>query len=185
MTAAKSIYYRLIAILVFPLALTGCFYSNSAHYLNYYGDSDDGGYSIGLDTSTYLMMIASDENPIPQLLRDLSKFSNPEISTRGDYTYIEDRSGASMEYFYDSYKCTNASAPRLVDCRYRISTDRFDFPGWSFDHKVYLKSNMRVVSSNAHRERTEGGKKVLIWNFNANRHSSIQINFTVRTPRAS
>lgn len=166
------------------VGLGGCFQLAGYHKLERYGNSDRGGWQLAMEDATYLMFAASDD--FGSFMTGARRFSNPNVRSANGVTYIEDVSGrASMEHIYDSFDCwADARSSRHMICEFTTSDAGLDFAGWAVDWTVELDPDMRMVASNHHRVRTEGGRRQYIWYFDGNRVSAYDIRFRVRVPRA-
>jgi hypothetical protein len=166
------------------LFLTGCFQTEVYHKLENHGNSDHGGYRISMAPSVYMMLVSDDG--FSEAMNSLRRFSNPQVSTKGGVTSIEDISGnASMEHFYDQVECVkDPRSFRHAKCTYRWTLTDADYYGWSVNWVVALERDMTVLSGNYNRTRQENGAKQLIWLFDGNHTSSAKVEFTVRVKRA-
>ena len=176
--STKKLRYLLVGC--FALTATGCLKVEGVHYINHHGDSDRGGYVVSMNSALYLSLIADD----PKIFDDLYKFSDPSINSSEGTTYISDTSSyAQMEHFYDNFNCVPTPGySNWSDCTFNLSSDNLNFPNWAVDWQVVLQDEMRVLNSNHHRYMTRNGKPTLVWNFDGNRTSSFDVNFTVRVP---
>lgn len=183
----SKISYALLFICL-TLVLSGCFEFRVFHVLNYYGNTDEGGYSL-LFSDDLLLLAGEDEarNLINNTRRDLSDMSNPTTRYDSQGIYIEDLSGnAAMEHMYDSYNCDRSTISNgRINCRFVFHNDEdLYFPDWIVDWTVVLKPDMRIVRSNHHRQRTENGYRQLTWYFDGDIVSEVDIDFTVNVPIA-
>lgn len=154
------------------------------HQLDRYGNSDSGAYRISMTDELYLTyMLTSDYD---NFIGQAREFSNPVVRSSGGTTFIEDLSGtASMEHIYDDYDCQDdPTSSRYVICEFTAAATELYQPGWSIAWTVQLEPDMRMVSSNHHRTRTENGRAQYIWYFDGDRVSAFDVRFRVRTPRA-
>jgi hypothetical protein len=172
------------ALFLIPLILlSGCFRLKGAHVVNHYGNSDSGGYSLFISNS----LIASNPEAVKELRDKLQGMSNPRTIYEDDGVYLQDVSGdASMEYFYDNYNCDEATIRYgRIQCTFSMNSDNLTFTDWLVNWKVFLPSDVKVLSSNHHRVRTEEGITELIWYFDGDVTSSMDIKFTVSVPIAN
>lgn len=177
-------------LMVVPvLLLAGCFEYTGVHNLNYHGRPDGGGYRFAMDVSTYLLAAAAardrgEADPIATLRQRFATYSSPRSRTDDGKIIVEDVSGtARMERAYDSARCADVGGARS-ECRFRLESRGLDIIGWKLVWLVVLRPEMTVVSSNHHTTRIRDGRRELIWTFDGNRTSTVDIDFTVRTPRA-
>ena len=174
--------FKIAFLTLMSAIVSGCFHTKGVHYVNHYGDSDNGGYIMSMNSGIYLAYIAEH----PDGFSGLSKFSRPSITHNEGITYISDKSGnASMENFYDNYKCVPTQNKRgWSDCTFIMNKDKLDFLGWSFDWNVVLHREMVLLNSNHHRKRVSNGVPTLMWYFDGNRVSEVDVKFTVRVPNS-
>jgi len=164
-------------LLAASFVLTGCFEIQGVHVLHSYGESDTGWYRIKMSRA---MM---DNGRYGKMLKDLRTWSRPATRSDDDNYYVEDVTGtASMEHFYQTYKCETSPQPGYADCHFAFSLpgDVGDLPGWSINWDVVLQPNMKVLTSNHQRAAREDGRDHLIWCFDGNKTSSANVDFTVR-----
>lgn len=174
---------RLLFFLLPCFLLTSCFQIEGVHVLHYYGDSDSGSYRITINRALL------NQDKYSDMLDQLKKWSRPKTRSDDDNVIIEDDSGdASMEHFYDTYKCVaDLDDSDYVDCRFafKVPESVGSLAGWSVDWEVVLQPRMIVVRSDHQRTRRVDGMNRLVWYFDGNRESRASVDFTVKVPKAN